>query len=348
MASTIMMQSICNNTNQMNDNLGMYASQYAQVNNYNYGSSFDSNSANSPAAINPTLQSDFAGGAMFVHPQSLPLPQMQYSSSVSPQMMPLGYPAISPPMMQLMDMNMPSVSPPSSTVGTMGGFIPAAPMMGYSMLPIPATQANLTYVGLPQATASLSPEMGYLMPEMTGYQPQATPAISRSVSPCRSEETLVLPQIPTRDSFPTRERNRSIGSTGSTLSLDSDGAPISKKELVENCLKQIDQIFGHRVQTTGMRGPTVMRIKVKTRPALELIIDLLRTLEQTCVITAISCPKSTKKGKQHIRGFLAYIKTNHVANIDQVQRVFDEFNGAHTKGDVAPFKTLEVNPQKKN
>merc|ERR1712110_199601 len=109
-------------------------------------------------------------------------------------------------------------------------------MGGYSMIPIPATQANLTYVGLPQATASLSPEMGYLMPEMMGYQPQATPAISRSVSPCRSEETLVLPQIPTRDSFPTRERNLSASS--STLSLDSNGAPISKKELVENCLKQ--------------------------------------------------------------------------------------------------------------
>lgn len=344
MASTIMMQSICNNTNQMNDNLGMYASQYSQVNNYNYGSSFDSNSANSPATANTTLTSDFAGGPMFVHPQSLPLPQMHYSSSVSPQMLPMGYPAINPPMMPLLDMNLPSISPPPSAVGTMGGFMPAVPMMGYSMLPMAATQAGMTYVGLPQATASLSPEMGYLLPEMTTY-PQAAP-VSRSVSPCRSDDTLVLPQIPTRDSFPTRERNLSASS--STLSLDSNGAPISKKELVENCLKEIDQIFGHRVQTTGMRGPTVMRIKVKTRPALELIVDLLRTLEQTCTITAISCPKSTKKGKQHIRGFLAYIKTNHVANIDQVQRVFDEFNGAHTNGDVAPFKTLEVNPQKKN
>jgi len=91
-----------------------------------------------------------------------------------------------------------------------------------------------------------------------------------------------------------------------------------------------------------------MRIKVKTRPALELIVQLLETLEQNCTITAISCPKSTKKGKQHIRGFLAYIQTSNVANISHVQRVFDDFNQKHTTGEDAPFKTLEINPQKKN
>merc|ERR1712038_1690608 len=109
----------------------------------------------------------------------------------------------------------------------------------------------------------------------------------------------------------------------------------------------IDSIFGDRVQTTGMRGPTVMRIKVKTRPALELIVELLRALEQNSSIVGISCPKSTKKGKQHIRGFLAYIQTSTVAEIAKVQAAFDSFNRAHTVGEDSPFKTLEVNPQKK-
>merc|ERR1711936_1390196 len=127
---------------------------------------------------------------------------------------------------------------------------------------------------------------------------------------------------------------------GSNDSLDSSSSVISKKELVENCLNEIDHIFGSRVQTAGMRGPTVMRIKVKTRPALEKIVDLLRALEKNCNITAISCPKSTKKGKQHIRGFLAYIQTSNVANISLVQRVFDDFNQKHTSGEDAPFKTL--------
>merc|ERR1712038_1841963 len=149
---------------------------------------------------------------------------------------------------------------------------------------------------------------------------------------------LVFPELVSGDRLP---------STTSSGSLDSNGM-ISKKELVENCLNEIDHIFGSRVQTAGMRGPTVMRIKVKTRPALEKIVALLRSLEQNCNITAISCPKSTKKGKQHIRGFLAYIQTSTVHEIPQLQAVFDNFNSTHTTGETAPFKTLEINPQKKN
>lgn len=318
------MQNMCNN-NQNND-LGTYGSQYNQV---NYGL-YDATYATSPA-VTP----EFGGGMFAATSPSLALPPLNYTGGVSPQMVPMGYPAFSPP--PLMSMNsIPSVSPP---MGAPMGFLPPVSMMGYSVIPVP--QGNMTFLGLaPQPSGSISSDSMFLLPEMLNPG-----SISRSCSPAMSDEQLLAIDFSDKSREITRERR--LTSDSSIGSIDSTGT-ISKKELVENCLNEIDQIFGERVQIAGMRGPTVMRIKVKTRPALELIVELLRALEQQCNITAISCPKSTKKGKQHIRGFLAYIQTNNTAEIDQVQMVFDAFNLAHTSDDgVAPFKTLEVNPQKK-
>jgi len=317
-----MMQNMCNN--QINNDLGMLTG--SQLNQVNYVSNYDSHTP---------VRSELTGGVYLN--QTLPLPPMAYSPGCSPQMVPLGMPAISPPPMDfttmgmaavtppLMNYDLPSVSPPPMA------FVPSVPMMGYSVVPM--QQGMTTTLVFPSA----SPEnhMGYLMPEMALTPPLGT--VSRSCSPVNMPVEHVEEVV--------RER---LPSCGSSASMDSSSSSvISKKELVENCLSQIDEIFGNRVQTAGMRGPTVMRIKVKTRPALEKIVALLRTLEQNCNITAISCPKSTKKGKQHIRGFLAYIQTSTVNEIPRVQAVFDSFNRAHTTGEDSPFKTLEVNPQKK-
>eukprot|EP00493_Phyllostaurus_siculus_P021159 UN21484 len=325
-SSPVMMQSMCNN--QINNNLGIYGSQFNQV---NYGATqFDATFAT------PVVTPDF--GAVMVNPQTLAMPAMNFSG-VSPQMVPMAYPTIATPqMMPVMDISMSSVSPPP--MAPLPSLITTGvPVMGYSMVPMPN---GMAIMGIPQASGSLSPEgMGYILPEMNACSPPCS--ISRSCSPNSS-----LEEIPFAHEASNEEVSRDrLPSTTSSGSLDSNGM-ISKKELVENCLNEIDHIFGSRVQTAGMRGPTVMRIKVKTRPALEKIIDLLRALEQNCTITAISCPKSTKKGKQHIRGFLAYLQTSTVAEISRVQQVFDNFNASHMNGCDAPFKSLEVNPQKKN
>jgi len=317
MASTIMMQNMCNN--QTND-LGMYVSPSSQV---NY-SSFPQ----------PQQMEVLPGGAILMNPQAIPMPTMNFSASPSPQMIPMAF----SPMLPVMDLT--SISPPP--VAPMGNFVPTVPMMGYSYVPMTAN--GMAMMGLPQANSSYSSEsMQFLLPEAAFSPP--TFSISRSCSPASEgvpHEQMRAPEV-------SRERLPSAGSSGSLDSSTSGTAGvISKKELVEYCLNEIDQIFGDRVQTTGMRGPTVMRIKVKTRPALELIVELLRALEQNSKIVAISCPKSTKKGKQHIRGFLAYIQASTVSEIANVQRVFDEFNLTHQNGEDVPFKSLEVNPQKKN
>jgi len=316
-----MMQNMCNN--QINNDLGMLTG--SQLNQVNYVSNYDSHT--------PVL-SELTGGVYLN--QTLPLPPMAYSPGCSPQMVPLGMPAISPPPMDFTTMGMPAVTPPLinydlPSVSPPMAFVPSVPMMGYSVVPM--QQGMTTTLVFP--SASPDNHMGYLLPEMALTPPLGT--VSRSCSPVNMPVEHVEEVV--------RER---LPSCGSSASMDSSSSSvISKKELVENCLSHIDEIFGNRVQTAGMRGPTVMRIKVKTRPALEKIVALLRTLEQNCNITAISCPKSTKKGKQHIRGFLAYIQTSTVHEIPRVQAVFDSFNRAHTTGEDSPFKTLEVNPQKK-
>lgn len=121
----------------------------------------------------------------------------------------------------------------------------------------------------------------------------------------------------------------------------------SKKEVVELALSQVGQIFGKRMQIAGLRGEAVARIKVKTRPSLELIVDLLEFLDANTSIAAINCPKSTKKGKQHIRGFLVYLQMNSVQDVQQLKMLFDRFNSMHVNGDSLPFKQVEINPQSK-
>merc|ERR1719379_1799451 len=184
-----------------------------------------------------------------MNPQTLPMPAMNYSASPSPQMVPMAY----PPMLPLLDMT--SITPP---VAPMGSFVPTAvPMMGYSIVPVASN--GMPMVGLPQASSSYSSEnMQFFLPraELAFTPPQQTFSISRSCSPVSD---AVLPEMYERQPVQevARERLPSEGSSGSLDSTSTSGTTgvISKKELVEYCLNEIDSIFGDRVQTTGMRGP---------------------------------------------------------------------------------------------
>jgi hypothetical protein len=86
----------------------------------------------------------------------------------------------------------------------------------------------------------------------------------------------------------------------------------------------------------GNRGENVVRIKVKTRNALENIVPFIDACNAQGLLTRVSCPISTKKGRQHIRGFLAYLEC---ADSSAVQQLFSEYNE-----EFACFKPLDVNP----
>merc|ERR1712062_954300 len=77
----------------------------------------------------------------------------------------------------------------------------------------------------------------------------------------------------------------------------------------------------------------------KTRNALENIVPFIDACNERNLLTRVSCPISTKKGRQHIRGFLAYLEcSDSVA----VQQMFKEYNEQF-----ACFKPLDVNPPSK-
>lgn len=297
----------------------------------------------------PTFPTDFNSIALtpplpMAQPQMV-FPQMNGSVSVSPAVSPQFVPLVlSTTDLTPMSLTGPSISPLPTMALPMN-----MNMMGYSMLPVQGGQMMMPF---PQPqTRSLSPEMNlysYSQDNVLAYSPPVS--ISRSASPQVAEEHPFVRNEDyvkeiSRDRLPSEDSSQSSHSVERSL---TPVVPLSKKELVENCLKEVDRVFGSRVQTAGMRGPTVMRIKVKTRPALEKICGLLKTLEEQCQITAISCPKSTKKGKQHVRGFLAYLQAATPEETLHVQKVFDAYNLAHTTDAVAPFKSLEINPQKKS
>jgi len=114
----------------------------------------------------------------------------------------------------------------------------------------------------------------------------------------------------------------------------------SKRALVDKTLGWMQTIFGERYDNDGTRGENVLRLKVKTVVALEHIIEFISLCHNEGLIHSISCPVSTKKGRQHVRGYLAYIKGFSGTSADRVEAIFETYN--REKG--YPFKTLHRNP----
>merc|ERR1719203_1593103 len=125
----------------------------------------------------------------------------------------------------------------------------------------------------------------------------------------------------------------------SSESVGSDGGS-SKRDLVYSTLAYFERTFGQKYDNEGTRGENVLRLKVKTVIALEHIVGFISMCVQENLIESISCPVSTKKGRQHVRGYLAYIRGYTSQAADRIEAVFNSFNAE--KG--YPFKTLHRNP----
>lgn len=154
------------------------------------------------------------------------------------------------------------------------------------------------------------------------------------------ERTPSLRSLPRLSSGPLRYSNSS--SRSNSVSSMRSGSPsetiIPKRQLIDNCRAHFNSM---RVpyDEIGNRGENVVRIKVKTRNALENIVPFIDACNAKGLLTRVSCPISTKKGRQHIRGFLAYLECS---DSSAVQQLFNEYNEKH-----ACFKPLDVNPPSK-
>lgn len=155
----------------------------------------------------------------------------------------------------------------------------------------------------------------------------------------------------------TRARTRSR-SPGRSVSRESDSsesptivtAPIpvaevestepSKRDLVNKAFGRLTELFGNRFDQDGNRGENIVRLKVKTRNALEHIVPFIERCQQENLILTVSCPISTKKGRQQVRGFLAYLETRTAEEADRLEDLVREYNSEHK----SVFNTWHRNP----
>lgn len=135
------------------------------------------------------------------------------------------------------------------------------------------------------------------------------------------------------------------------LAVPSFTEEMTKKDLVNDTLKWMYDVFGsEHFDCDGRRGPNVLRLKVKTRGALEHICPLIDQLVNEGLVHHMSCPISTKKSRQHIRGYLAYIEAVSCEAIDRIMEIFNKYNEIlihDCDGKLEhPFKGLSRNPKK--
>jgi len=122
---------------------------------------------------------------------------------------------------------------------------------------------------------------------------------------------------------------------------------MTKKELVNETLDYLYAVFGQNFDQEGNRGPTVLRVKVKTRGSLEHICPFIEKCVEKGLLSRISCPISTKKARAHIRGYLAYLETIDMEACEKVIELYNEYNKANLLADgSAPFRGISTNPEK--
>jgi len=246
------------------------------------------------------------------------LSPMAQSLPATMQPLPFVLPPVCDPSASPMNFLMPSMSEGFSVS-------PGFSMTGYSISPSPSPmmQGNL-FVSPPMQlpmkdyNSEPLPQMGNLYVHQTEQWRSTT----RSLSPSPTQEEL---------SEFTRERPQSVGSEGE----------VSKKELVDRAISDLTADFGDRFDTEGLRGMNILRIKVKTRVALEHIVPFIRFCQEENLVELVSCPISTKKGRQHVRGFLAYLQARNEQDADRLCEKFHEYNEKNG----APFKAYQRNPK---
>jgi hypothetical protein len=154
------------------------------------------------------------------------------------------------------------------------------------------------------------------------------------------ERSPSIPSMPRLASGPYYGSNFSSrsNSVSSVRSASPSENVIPKRQLIDDCRAHFRNM-PVPYDEIGNRGENVVRIKVKTRNALENIVPFIDACNAQGLLSRVSCPISTKKGRQHIRGFLAYLECTDSA---AVQQMFTQYNEKF-----ACFKPLDVNPPSK-
>jgi len=124
---------------------------------------------------------------------------------------------------------------------------------------------------------------------------------------------------------------------------------MTKKDLVNASLDWCYAVLGsEHFDCEGRRGKNVLRIKVKTRGALEYICPLIDRCIEEGLLNHVSCPISTKKQRRHIRGYLAYLEAVSETATDRMVEIFNDINKVFVTNcdgvSEHPFKGISRNP----
>lgn len=302
-------------------------------------------------------------------PQLAPVPQVQlrsFSRSPSapmytvgtafgqPLQVPAGYTAV------VIPSHVPNPSPLLLTPmmpGTSNSLPRGCPQMQYTLsgcaqLSETVSPAGPMQGGLFISTTSVATPDWKQLNHLTKSQQQSHYSQSRSLSMTSDadlptieqerERSPSLASLPRLSSGPATyysngsSRSTSVSSRTSVRSTSVETIP--KRQLIDDC-RAYFRNMPVPYDEIGNRGANVVRIKVKTRNALENIVSFIDACNERNLLTRVSCPISTKKGRQHIRGFLAYLECSDSA---AVQQLFKEYNEK-----CACFKPLDVNPPSK-
>jgi len=227
-----------------------------------------------------------------------------------------------------------------------------------SVSPVPGLPVMQPFVplGLPMVsmTPSLSPSPRVIKPEMTRSRGSLT--VPGSYNPSASTEDFSVSYSRERDHIYTVEPFETERLPEKEPVVNGDNIPIpeftpemTKKDLVNGTLDWFYAVLGsEHFDCEGRRGKNVLRIKVKTRGALEYICPLINQCIEEGLLNHVSCPISTKKQRRHIRGYLAYLEAVSESATDRMIEIFNEINNVLVKNCDGilehPFKGISRNP----
>lgn len=241
-----------------------------------------------------------------------------YQNNVIPSYSPQPYPIIhqTPPQMMTL------VSAGSSP-------LPSA------MIAPPQAQGRMrstSSVTVTESLSSITPPLKAPLhsdPSLLGFRGLSVP---RSVSPDRTHSVSRARSVSdySVNSETTEEVEKSV---------ETPSEP-SKRDLVNRAFFKLQAMFGDNFDQNGNRGNNILRLKVKTRNALEQIVPLIEFCQQENLIVSISCPISTKKGRQQVRGFLAYLEMKNESDADRMEQLIQDYNAKNA----SPFNTWHRNP----
>merc|ERR1719433_2020187 len=267
-------------------------------------------------------------------------------------------------------------SPQNMNDFTMDPLAPSDSMQSFTMLPM---QPMLVVGSLPthlsngpRTSLTITPWSGPILPDISTFPDCHAGADSAGTQSLNVHgRRNSAPPTFRKSRSKSQSRGRSRGKSFSKRSIDSrsrDSSPCSrsasrsrngsevesllseeqqnfshepsKRELVDSAFEQLTEMFGENFDQEGNRGENILRLKVKTRSALEQIIPFIEFCQTENLIVSVSCPISTKKGRSQIRGFLAYLQARNENDADRLEDLLQSFNEVNG----SPFNTWHRNP----